>query len=60
MNRSSTLSRIRVVMALALLSAAPAALAQYSLQGLGLFDGMSSEAVAINDAGQVAGTRLGT
>lgn len=39
--------------------ASPAA-ARYTLQGLGVFGGMASEPAAINDQGQIAGTRTGT
>ncbi len=46
-------------LAAALLCAGPVR-AEYVLEGLGPIGGLSAEAVGINDAGQVAGTRLGT
>jgi hypothetical protein len=48
-----------LALALPALARPPAAAAQYSLQGIGALDGLATEAVAINDAGQVAGTRTG-
>jgi hypothetical protein len=59
-HRSAPFAPALFLVAISPFGGTPCAAAEYVLQGLGVLEGMATEAVAINASGQVAGTQTGT